>query len=57
MSKINELLIACKGAVEYLRMYCNPHQAIIIDNEKIKIVSDDVGIPLDNSADQQKPTG
>ena len=57
MSKINELLIACKGAVEYLRMYCNPHQAIIIDNEKIKIVSDDVGIPMDNSADQQMPTG
>lgn len=56
MGKMDELRTACKGAVDYLRMNCNPHQTIIIDSDRIRLVSDDIGVPTKTQPISKEPT-
>lgn len=42
-----ELLNSCKGACEWVKNHLNPHQQLIITRYSIKILSDDIGIPLE----------
>ena len=49
MNKVDtqELLTSCKGACEWVKNNLNPHQQLIITRDSIKILSDDIGIPLE----------
>lgn len=43
---LKELKEVAKPLVKYLRASGNPHQKIIIDQMSVKIISDDVFIPI-----------
>ncbi len=46
MDKIKEIEKISKPLVEYLKKNYNPHTSIIIDENYIRVVSDEVSIPL-----------
>ena len=48
MEKIKEIEEITKPIVEYLKKNYNPHTSIIIDREYIRVVSDEVSIPIIN---------
>ena len=48
MDKIEEIEKITKPIVEYLKKNYNPHTSVIIDCNSIRVVSDEVSIPLSN---------
>ena len=46
MDKHKELLEVCRPVLEYLRDNWNPNCSVIIANDYIKVVSDEIGLPI-----------
>ena len=46
LKELEEIDNLCKPIVEYLHRDFNPHTAIIITDECIKVVSDEISIPI-----------
>lgn len=46
MEKIKEIEEITKPIIEYLKKNYNPHTSIIIDCNSIRVVSDEVSIPI-----------
>ena len=44
--KVDEFEEAMKSAVEWFQKNCNPHQKIIIDNDRVELVSGEMGFPV-----------
>lgn len=45
--KFDRLYDLCMPLVEYLKQYCDPHTSIIISEDYIRLVRDEVGIPVE----------
>lgn len=46
MEKIEEIEKLTKPIVEYLKKNYNPHTSLIIDSNNIRVVSDEISIPI-----------
>lgn len=46
--KTEELKRICEPAIRYLKEHCNPHTKLVISTDFIKVVIDEIGIPLEN---------
>lgn len=46
MEKIEEIEKLTKPIVEYLKKNYNPHTSLIIDSNSIRVVSDEISIPI-----------
>ena len=46
------LLSACAGAIEYLNRFGDPHCAIVITQDAVRLIRDEIGIPLKEKGDQ-----
>lgn len=51
MEKIKEIEQICAPIVEYLEKNYNPHNTIIIKSDSIKLVSDEISIPVSKQND------
>jgi gamma-glutamyl phosphate reductase len=45
------LLSSCTGAIEYLNRFGNPHCAIVITQDAVRLTCDEIGIPLKEKAE------
>ena len=51
MNKIQEIEKLCAPIVEYLEKNYNPHCMVIINDSHIKLVSDEISIPVSKQND------
>lgn len=45
--EIKNLESVCNPVVDYLKKYCNPYCTVIITDSQIKLVRDEIGIPVE----------
>lgn len=45
--KLKEFEAAMKTAVEWFRANCNPHQRIIIESDRVELVSGEMAFPVE----------
>ena len=50
------LLSACAGAIEYLNRFGDPHCAIVITQDAVRLIRDEIGIPLKEKGDAEGPS-
>lgn len=54
--KITELKAACEGVVEFMEKYCNPYDKVIIENDRISLVSNGFEFELPEKERKIKPS-
>lgn len=51
MEKITELKDACKSAIDYLNKSCNPYKTIIINKDRVVLLTEEISASLSESND------
>lgn len=49
---IQEFKAVCLPVAEFLKKNCSPHDAVIITDEQFKLVSEELGFPVNEPAEK-----